>query len=295
MTFTRSSNGISNYKNFLNSDIIIFSEGGNIGRIIDNPDDDVWSIDSIFWRTIFLKYLPNITVRIKSLGSKNNVLPYAEKILANEVSSSIAVMDRDFDLYNNKLISHPCVIYTQGYSWENDAWRAGILICALCELHPNGMISQKTIDEILSRYLHFSKTINRVVLFDILCSAQDLPGIPEDFGSIVEVFNGVQCRIRKDEFKKLIKKAKENKKTAFKYIGNSKINPITDCYGKLFAEFAFGVMTEFYKKITGLKVLNRQHADQLVATAISKNTAYQFDPDLCNYYEYSVKQAAAAM
>lgn len=284
MSFTRSSDGLSNYNAFLKTDVIIFSEGGNLNNPIDDTECNIWSIDSIFWKAVFKKYWPEKKIRIKSLGGKNNVLPYAKKIAFENSKNCVAVMDRDHDAHSNEIINHPRVIYTFGYSWENDAWRAGVLISALCELHPNGKIPDDLITAIHDSYDVFFKRVNRLVFFDVLCSMQKLPGIPEDFGTLVDVFNGVPFKVKRDSFKATIKAVKSNKKIPFKYHGKFRIVPAIDCYGKLMAEFGFGVLTDHYKKFTGSKTLNRQHADYLIANAMEKISISEYDPQISAYY-----------
>src|SRR5690606_19841105 len=57
--------------------------------------------------------------------------PIAEKILNTSVKNTIAVMDRDYDDKFGDTINHPNVIYTFGYSWENDVIQTlDLEICA---------------------------------------------------------------------------------------------------------------------------------------------------------------------
>lgn len=173
MTFTRTASGISSYKSFLKVDYIIFSEGG---ENCSDENSSNWGIDVVFWRSAFSRFRPDLKCKIKPLGSKKNVIPYAEKIFNNEITNSIAVMDRDHDNHHKKLLDHPKIIYTLGYSWENDAWCIETLISLLCKLSGNDELPPETNNEIKSKYDTFSNNFKRLVFVDVLCSLSQIKG-----------------------------------------------------------------------------------------------------------------------
>jgi hypothetical protein len=296
MTFLRSSAGISNYNKFSKVDLLVYSEGGNVNRPIDGSECNIWSIDSVFWRSIFSRFFPDKTFKIKSLGSKNNVIPYARKIANSEVRNSIAVMDRDHDAHKGSIIVHPCVIYTHGYSWENDAWRIGVLLSCLSSLHPEGQLTQDTVKKIEARYDSFLKSVWRIAYIDVLCSIRGVQGVPkEKFGEFIDIYSKDGCKLRRDSFKALIRKIKENRTDPFRYHGRFRFAPLVDCYGKLFAEFSYGVLSDYYKLFTDDKVFSRSHADQMIVKAIDTVGLERFDPYLNSYYVNALSNVRAAV
>lgn len=292
MNFRRSASGISNYNVIYDVDCIVYSEGGNAELLKSDPQKYIYSIDSEFWGALFLKLGSTVRVKIKSLGAKNNVLPYAKDISSGLVANCIAVLDKDHDDHKGIMIEHPLVIYTNGYSWENDAWSAKSVVKVLSRKHPEKRLPPETTENIYSRYEDFEAIIRRLVFVDILCSCQGIECIPDKFGSVVSVYNGAEPSVIKDAFLKIIKAAKDTRKTPLRYHGRKKIYPLVDCYGKLFAEFAYGVFAYHYKIITGkTSVITRDHADQLMATSPGQVDSDLESSEIFSHYEERIKNA----
>ncbi|RMR60088.1 DUF4435 domain-containing protein [Pseudomonas cichorii] len=291
MIFKRSASGVSNYKFMHRVDFIVYSEGGNAEILKTDPDKFIYSIDSEFWGALFEKSAKSSKIKIKSLGAKNNVLPYAKDIFSGTIKNSIVVLDKDHDEHKGVMIEHPLVIYTNGYSWENDAWSSAPLIKVLSEKHPEKQLSAEKIANILDRYKKFETTIRRLVFVDIICSCHDIECIPNKFGSVINIFNGAPPLIIKKEFLNIIKSAKRSRKSPIKYHGRRKIYPLADCYGKLFAEFAYGILTQYYKEITGKSSIGRDHADQLMAKALAEVDHHQEGMEIAVYYRKKISTA----
>ena len=109
--FKRTKNGLSNENLFYDVEIIIYCEGVEL-------QGEAKNLDEIFWARVF--EANGKKVKCKSCGSKSNLELMAECITSNEISNVVVAMDRDYDYYLDKLIDHPQVIYTYGYSWESD-------------------------------------------------------------------------------------------------------------------------------------------------------------------------------
>lgn len=291
MNFRRSASGISNYNVIHNVDYIVYSEGGNAELLKADPNKNIYSIDSEFWGALFERLGSPARVKIKSLGAKNNVLPYAKDITSGVVSNCIAVLDKDHDDHKGIMIEHPLIVYTNGYSWENDAWSATSLIKVLSQRHPERRLSPEVTENIIRRYAEFEAIIRRLVFVDILCSCQDIECIPNKFGSVVTVHNGAEPAVAKDAFLKIIKAAKGTRKSPLRYHGRRKIHPLIDCYGKLFAEFAYGVLVHHYKAITGKANITRDHADQLMAASLGQVFPDQEPNEILTHYKEKIKNA----
>lgn len=288
--FTRSNAGISNSATFFKADFIVYTEGGASKKPEESSEknDDqevVWAIDSIFWRAIFKKFKPNIRVKIKSLGSKENVRPYAEKIAENSINNTIATFDRDYSVYKNEKIIHPRILYTHGYSWENDACRPELLIFALNSIHPNGVIPVKDANEIANRYNIFLKSINRIVYVDLLCGLKSIEGVDrENFWGLIDTSNPQKPTIRKSNFFALIRSIKKRRTQALHYVGTRRINASDDCYGKMLSMFYYEIFCEFYMKITKCKNMPRHFADVKMAETMEANTE-NYPKEVYNHYE----------
>ncbi|WP_108662301.1 DUF4435 domain-containing protein [Acuticoccus kandeliae] len=128
---------------FYNVDLVAYGEGHN-----NNMRDE------IFWENVFEKHSP-LRIRYKALGKKSEVLKVAHIIRKYKVSKVAALMDRDFDHIFNEILEDRNIIYTWGYSIENDAIHHCNLSNTLRHLCPK--ISRK---EAATRFRYFEKSIN---------------------------------------------------------------------------------------------------------------------------------------
>lgn len=78
---------------------------------VEGPDD------VCFWEIIFQK-VSNISVQVQDVGGSNELKPYIERIMNNELDAIIAC-DSDFTKFDDSNIVHPRIVRTYGYSIEN--------------------------------------------------------------------------------------------------------------------------------------------------------------------------------
>lgn len=292
MNFSRTNSGLSNFHAFFDVEYIVYTEGGDLTKS-ESDDSEVWSIDSIFWRSAFRKFLPNTKIKIKSLGSKECVKPYAEKILSNSISNSIAVFDRDYDIYRGELMKHARILYTHGYSWENDVCRPELLISILGGVHPDGKISEECITEINLRYANFLRRIGRVVFVDLLCGMVKIKGVDrEKFWALIDTSNARDYKVKKDKFKNLIIDIKARRTKPLRYFGNTRIAPDSDCYGKMVSMFCYSIFCEYYRTITGCKNIPRHFSDKIFAESIFTSDLTGI-PHVKAHYETMMARAVA--
>ena len=109
--FRRTSDALSVEHLFYGVEVIVYCEG-------DPSDDEGATLDEAFWTRVFLEN--GLRCKCKSSGSKSELLEIAQKIIDENVENSVVAVDRDYDHLLGKLIDHPKVIYTFGYSWESD-------------------------------------------------------------------------------------------------------------------------------------------------------------------------------
>lgn len=265
---------------FLGVSYIVYSEGGAFDKALGQS---ISSIDAVFWKGFFSRFLPNLSYSIKPLGSKENLLPYAQDIVDAKITNTIVVMDRDHDHHRQCIINHPCIIYTYGYSWENDAWRAESVISKLERISAGG-VSKELADEIRIKCRNFYSDFNRLVFVDVLCSLKRVQGIHrEKFWSLVDSRDINRIRIKKDAFRKLITTVKAGRVNKFRYVGADRVISERDCYGKLLAKFVYEIFCKGFQNLTGQKNLSRAMADIFMAEHFQYVDLNQ-DPLLQKYY-----------
>lgn len=284
MTFTRTNSGRSNLAAFLGVKYVIYSEGGEFDKALGRSRN---SIDIIFWKGVFARFLPELNYTFRPMGSKVNLIPFAKDIEASNIKNSIVVMDRDHDHHRNCLINHPCILYTYGYSWENDAWRAESIISKLGKVSVEG-VSVEMADTIRSKCKNFFSDFNRLIFVDVLCSIARVQGVHrEKFWAIVDSGNPNRLKVKKIAFKTLISGIKENRVSPFRYCGSERVIAERDCYGKLLSMFIYNLFTNCFKDITGHKNLSREIADMMMAEHF-QYVDFSSDPDVYNYYATAV-------
>lgn len=105
----RTTNGLSNEHLFYDTDLVVYCEG---------REGEADTHDEMFWEKVLTSF--GVRCTCKSGGSKTNIIPLAQRA-TNEGASNVAfAMDRDYcDHYGFPLVGDN-ILYTFGYSWEND-------------------------------------------------------------------------------------------------------------------------------------------------------------------------------
>ena len=134
MSFTRTSSGLGNQYFFYDVDAVVFTEGGDVSwtfEDIRNNEFNENSVDILFWKKLFQSFKSDLNLKFKAVGSKTTVSAIALEIKSKNLNTVIAAMDSEFDHVHNHCIVHPNVLYTHGYSWENDVWDSSIIVSLL--------------------------------------------------------------------------------------------------------------------------------------------------------------------
>lgn len=99
----RTRSGIKNFYKFFKGYYIVIVEG---------PDDFV------FWRNYFPADIKGLKLKIKPVGGKPSVNKYIE-VIKEDKAPYIAIIDSDYDAFQNNTHNHDLVIETSTYSIEN--------------------------------------------------------------------------------------------------------------------------------------------------------------------------------
>jgi hypothetical protein len=166
--FERSPYGVQNRAIFLRVKYVIYSEGDPSGDVTQSPD-------RAFWTRIIKLFRPDLAFTILVKGGKPQVLQFAAYIVANNITGTAVVMDRDYDDLCSTMITDKRVVYTYGYSWEND-----ILSSKVC----TGLIKHILFASAPRRTSKTLATHNQIVRKFLWLSVADQIGICNSHGIV---------------------------------------------------------------------------------------------------------------
>jgi hypothetical protein len=113
--FERSKSGQQNRSLFFDVDYVCYVEGGA-------EDGAEHAHDITFWTSVFRETMPNTKIKCIPRGGKPILEALARDVIEKDLSNTIVAMDADYDHATGETISDKRVIYTHGYSWENDIY-----------------------------------------------------------------------------------------------------------------------------------------------------------------------------
>ena len=119
--FQRSNSGLNNQHLFYGVDYVAYTEGGDslsFEKVLNGEFNDS-SIDKLFWEFIVKNY-SNKSFKFKPIGSKSTLKLLLDKFMRDNISHNLICTDSEFDEVFNDKIDSDKIIYTYGYSWEND-------------------------------------------------------------------------------------------------------------------------------------------------------------------------------
>lgn len=114
MSFERTKGGQQNRAVFLGVDYVCYVEGGG--------GESEYSDDVTFWKGVFGVLRPGLRIHFQAKGGKPELESRAANIISENICNTIAAMDSDYDDLTKDKIEDSRILYTYGYSWENDAF-----------------------------------------------------------------------------------------------------------------------------------------------------------------------------
>jgi hypothetical protein len=263
---------------------VVILEGGRCSY----SKDDVYANkfnenteDILFWEHLFKKFSTVKRIKFKSIGSKTTAFSIGLDIKDHNITTVVVAMDSEFDELLSTKIKHPNILYTKGYSWENDVWTdSKVLIKTLKDLtgvnideaciHNN---LKKFFDElgigiIADGYL-FSKGSSffprKGHMQCINCQPTDLP------------------EVKADKINHLLSAKKLDKSKLNSFAKRKKLNIPEMCYGHLLSDYCFQLSTHYIKKRIGS--ISNIPRDILNRAAINKYFEHFFNGSpSCSYY-----------
>lgn len=171
MSFTRTNSGISNQAMFYGAEMIVYTEGGRNSYSIEEVESGSFnakSIDIKFWSGIFRSNNFNKKIKFKALGSKTAAKSLCDKVISGEVINTIVTRDRDFDQFYGEIIDSPYILYTKGYSWENDVFVKEVTTSQIESMFLEQELSDEIIEIIENAYSDYKLVGKRLLKLELL-------------------------------------------------------------------------------------------------------------------------------
>ena len=289
MSFRRTESGLSNLYLFFGVDAVVYLEGG-ISLCRDDVDNGIYTDatqDIRFWQTLFDIYRPEKTFKFCSIGSKETVRSIAQDIEDGAIVNVIVAMDRDFDNINGRILISDNIIYTHGYSWENDAWNEVSLKNAFCALSGACKTKIQIESDIIKKYYQecalYLKGSTRM---DAVLSQHGISFYNRDsYMRYVKIERNGQPMVDREQIKSTMLDVRQkvgkpiSRKTPFV------ISPLVDCFGHLFAEYAYRILVFLLEKVRKNPKIPKDYATSMIVEKFGQLLASGLLPELKRHYD----------
>lgn len=268
MTFRRTISGLNNSYLFYSVDAVVYLEGGDslTREDVENGKFNSATDDIRFWQALFGFYRPGRRYQFCSVGSKETVKSIAKDIEQGHVHNVIAAMDRDFDNINNRIVSGDNIIYTLGYSWENDAWTPEAVSEAYCMLSGSCKTGIQSVEKSITQYFEeCALHIRGAVRADAVLSQNGSSLFCRDsYMRYVEIARSGYPSVNIQEIRNSLKAARVRLGKPVHRTSNFSIKASIDCFGHLFAEFAYRLLKYLLENFNRLPKVPKSYAIPMV-------------------------------
>ncbi len=126
------------------------------------------SRDGTFWKKIFKAFRPDLRVAFLPRGGKPILETLARDIKAHNIANTLVAMDADYDRLTNDLIDDERVLYTYGYSWENDVFHHDLIAGIVSAILHKESLSDAARVSLASHYASLVEQSRRAIVGDAL-------------------------------------------------------------------------------------------------------------------------------
>lgn len=286
MSFTRSASGIKNYSKFYGKYFMFYIEGKKASASKTR--------DELFYEKLLETVLGHQSFKIKTVGNKIDVLDYWEKIRQQNSSNSVAIIDRDLDGINCSIIESKNLIYTLGYSWENDFWGEEIVKKIVSELTIADLNAQS---EAQNRLHLMAKRLSKISALDIGAQFNSTSLITKNKSSCGIGFNEREpSLIPKKEYRRVLNKLVHKKLTdcqqTRKIIGYAISSPNhRSIQGHLWENACINLICTVYKKYAGAKSAPHGIITNLAMSKINSKPEKYISTEVLDHFKKSISSA----
>jgi len=180
------------------------------------------------------------------------LLDIAKDIIDGKIKHAFVAMDRDFDNIKGMQLRSQNILYTFGYSWENDVWSPEVVekVVESCTLLAHGVNTIAL--EVKEHFDRFYREMKTLVKIELNGALEEKTLIPRE-GTGRLIISG-KPKINREEVLRLLILARRDK---FKCSSIS-FSVQSDCFGHLLGLFAREVVEDLHLrrslKRTGMRV-----------------------------------------
>jgi len=258
--FTRTNDGLSNAHIFHGVQAIVYVEGGSPVQENDELGEEEMPFASMsddirFWQSIFDTYLPGSTFLFRSLGGKPNLYDMASKISSGDIQNTIVAFDRDFDNICGTLIHSENILYTYGYSWENDVWSVKNTKEAVYKISGACKVGKREVGEdFVDRMEILSACIYRAVRLDAILFEYGSSFFDRDrFRQYLEISENSPPKIRKERIRSTLNRLRNPSRSRTVANTNLDLKVAVDCYGHLWESMCYHTLAYYIRVRAGRK------------------------------------------
>jgi hypothetical protein len=280
MSFTRTNSGVSNLHLFYDAEIVIFTEGGIKSFSVDEVENNQYSTSSIdikFWGNVLKANGYNKKIQFRAIGSKTSSKSICEKIISGEVHNIAVAKDRDLDQYIGGLVDSPFILYTKGYSWENDVFTKELTISQVESMVFESEINEEIISIIESSYEDFRLYGKHLIKLEIMFRKNGIKFISDFNGE--RFFNlSKPPTIDRKQVREVIALKKSNiNRPVMTDINISNICPFFGNYGKLIEALSIAVIGYICKKYSSYKSIPKLMIEAAMIERFAQKTSNEND------------------
>lgn len=271
MTPLRTPAGLSNEYLFHNSEAVVYVEGGASSKTADPTA----STDVLFWRGLFDTFAVGHRFHFKPRCGKQTLLALADGIVDGTLTAVIVCMDRDHD-HVLGLRQASRILYTRGYSWENDVWCADVVeevFYTVCGVD-RGSVSVRT--RIEAALAQFAGCMRWVVHADVLTALRCNSVIPRGNVKCVVPAGRGWPSIDRGFLRDCVKGTRGRMRLAgcnLRLPKGMRVEVWRDVYGHLLGYFCYRMLT----------TLLRPHAGQNITRAVVDAVAIRVGRELMQF------------
>ena len=166
MVFRRSNNALSVSPRFYRVDFLVFTEGRESSyssEEIETVQRQTQTNDTKFWSSIFQHHNFPKKYHMRSLGSKHELEELAYIAIEGGIKHVCIALDADMDFLYDRQIKSPYVIYTYGYSWENEVYSKDQVLNYVNNSALTNQTSKTVTEEINLMFRKFTQALGSIM------------------------------------------------------------------------------------------------------------------------------------